>query len=241
MAFILYSSAVVIPQFAQQVVGYTATLAGLILSPGGVVIILLIPIVTRILPLVPTRYLICLGFTMMGFALLYSATLTPNMSFERLASIRASQTAGLAFMFVPISTIAYSSLPRELNGDAAALYTMFRNVFGSVGISTATALVTTRTQTRDAYLATNLTPLNQPYNTLVQQYEAALRTMGRAASQTHDVAVGLIYQTMHTQASVLAYTDVFHICAVAAFIVAPFTFLFSNYKPGPGARAPAGH
>jgi DHA2 family multidrug resistance protein len=241
MAFILYSSAVVIPQFAQQVVGYTATLAGLILSPGGVVIIMLIPIVTRILPLLPTRYLIFLGFTMMGFALMYSATLTPNMSFERLASIRASQTAGLAFMFVPISTIAYSSLPRELNGDAAALYTMFRNVFGSVGISTATALVTTRTQTRDAYLARNLTPLNQPYNTLLQQYQAALRAMGNAASQTHDIAVGLIYQTMHTQASVLAYTDIFHICAVAAFIIAPFTFLFSNYKPSPGARPTAGH
>ena len=64
---------------------------------------------------------------------------------------------------------------------------------------------------------------------------------GGRPSQTHDIAVGLIYQAMHTQASVLAYIDVFHICAVAAFIVAPFTFLFSNYKPSPGARPTAGH
>ena len=139
MAFILYSSAVLIPQFAQQVIGYTATLAGLILSPGGVVIILLIPIVTRVLPLIPTKYLITIGFTLMGCALIYSSHLVPNISFERLALMRAAQTMGLAFMFVPISTIAYSTLPRELNGDAAALYTMFRNVFGSIGISTATA------------------------------------------------------------------------------------------------------
>ena len=241
MAFILYSSAVVIPQFAQQVIGYTATLAGLILSPGGIVIIFLIPFVTRILPYVPTRYLICVGFTLMGFALMYSANLTPNLSFEHMATIRASQTAGLAFMFVPISTIAYSSLPRELNGDAAALYTMFRNVFGSVGISTATALVTTRTQTREAYLSRWLTPLNQPYNALVQQYESALRSMGRPASSTHDAAVGQIYQQLHTQGSVLAYTDIFHICAVAAFIIVPMTFLFSNYKPGPGAKPSVGH
>ncbi len=241
MAFILYSSAVVIPQFAQQVIGYTATLAGLILSPGGLVIIFLIPFVTRILPYVPTRYLIGLGFTLMGFALMYSANLTPNLSFEHMATIRASQTAGLAFMFVPISTIAYSSLPRELNGDAAALYTMFRNVFGSIGISTATALVTSRTQTREAYLSRWLTPLNQPYNALVQQYEAALRAMGRPASSTHDAAVGLIYQQLHTQGSVLAYTDIFHICAVAAFIIVPMTFLFSNYKPVPGVRPSAGH
>jgi DHA2 family multidrug resistance protein len=241
MAFILYSSAVVIPQFAQQVVGYTATLAGLILSPGGIAIIVLIPFVTRILPVVQTRYLICIGFTIMGFALLYSADLTPTMSFERLATIRASQTCGLAFLFVPISTIAYSSLPRELNGDAAALYTMFRNVFGSVGISTATALVTTRTQTREAYLSRWLTPLNQPYNALVQHYQAALRAMGQPASGTHDTAVGLIYQEFHKQGSVLAYIDVFHICAVAAFIIVPLTFLFSNYIPARGARPSAGH
>ena len=93
MAFILYSSAVVIPQFAQQVVGYTATLAGLILSPGGFVIILLIPVITRVLPYIPTKYLIATGFVVMGFSLLYSAHLTPDISFVRLASMRAFQTA----------------------------------------------------------------------------------------------------------------------------------------------------
>jgi DHA2 family multidrug resistance protein len=241
MAFILYSSAVVIPQFAQQVIGYNATLAGLILSPGGVVIICLIPVVTRILPKIPTRLLVTTGFTIMGFSLLYSSRLTPNMSFEHLALIRAGQTLGLAFMFVPISTIAYSSLPRELNGDAAALYTMFRNVSGSVGISTATALITTRTQVREAYLSRWLTPLNQPYNALVEQYQRTLVGMGHAPSTTKDTAVGLIYQTFHTQASVLAYSDVFAICSVAAFLIVPMTFLFSNYKPAAGARPSAGH
>ena len=241
MGFILYSSAVIIPQFAQQVVGYTATLAGLILSPGGVVIILLIPVVTRILPLMPTRYLVTCGFTLMGFSLLYCSRLTPDMTFTQLALLRATQTAGLAFMFVPISTIAYSSLPRELNGDAAALYTMFRNVSGSVGISMATALITTRTQVRTAYLAQNLTPLNQPYNDLVQRDQAALLSMGHAAGTTHDTAVGLIYQMLRTQASVLAYSDVFSMCAIAAFCIIPLTFLFSNYRPGAGAKAPAAH
>jgi DHA2 family multidrug resistance protein len=241
MAFILYSSAVVIPQFAQQVIGYTATLAGLILSPGGVVIICLIPLVTRILQKLPTRYLISFGFTMMGFALIYSSRLVPNMTFMHLASLRAAQTAGLAFMFVPISVIAYATLPRELNGDAAALYTMFRNVAGSVGISTATALITSRTQTREAYMSRWLTPFNQPYETLLQQDKATLFSMGHAASTTQNTATGLIYQTFHTQAAVMAYSDVFSICAIAAFTIVPFTFLFSNYRPGAGAPAPSGH
>jgi DHA2 family multidrug resistance protein len=122
MAFVLYSSAVVVPQFAQQVIGYTATDAGLILSPGGVVIIMLIPFVTRSMPYVPTRYLIAIGFAMLGLSLVYSSILVPDISFKHLAIIRAAQTAGLAFLFVPISTIAYSTVPRDMNGDAAALH-----------------------------------------------------------------------------------------------------------------------
>jgi DHA2 family multidrug resistance protein len=241
MACILYSSAVVIPQFAQQVIGYNATLAGLILSPGGVVIILLIPIVTRILSIVPTRYLIGLGFTIMGFALIFSSKLAPDISFGHMALLRASQTAGLAFMFVPISTIAYSTLPREMNGDAAALYTMFRNVSGSIGISGATALITSRTQIREAYLSHWMTPLNQPYVTLLQHTKAALVALGRPAATAGDAATGLIFQQFREQASVLAYCDVFTICAVGSFAIVPFTFLFSNYKPGQGAGRPAAH
>jgi DHA2 family multidrug resistance protein len=241
MAFVLYSSAVVIPQFAQQVVGYTATLAGLILSPGGVVIIMLIPIITRLLPIVPTKYLIATGFVVMGCSLLYSARLTPDISFVHLASMRAFQTTGLAFMFVPISVIAYSSLPRELNGDAAALYTMFRNVFGSIGISTATALVTIYTQKRQTYLSAWMTPLNQPFNTLTQSIEATLTATGHAASTVSQTAMGVIYQTFRTQASILAYCDVFYLCAVASFCMVPLALLFSNYKPAKGGRAPAAH
>jgi DHA2 family multidrug resistance protein len=142
---------------------------------------------------------------------------------------------------VPISVIAYITLPRELNGDAAALYTMFRNVFGSIGISLSTALVTQHTQIREAYLSRWMTPFNQPFNTLVQQYQSTLLATGHAASTTQGTALGLIYQTFRTQASVLAYSDVFQLCAIASFCVVPVTFLFSNFKPSPGAKAPVGH
>jgi DHA2 family multidrug resistance protein len=118
---------------------------------------------------------------------------------------------------------------------------MFRNVSGSIGISTATALITSRTQIRQGYLSTWMTPLNQPFNTLVQHDRAALLSMGHAASTTETTAMGLIYQTFRTQASVLAYSDVFMICAVAAFAIVPFTFLFSNYRPGAGQAPRGGH
>jgi MFS transporter, DHA2 family, multidrug resistance protein len=241
MSFVLYSSAVVMPQFAQQVIGYTATQAGLILSPGGVVIIMLIPVMTRILPHVPTRYLIGFGFTIMAFSLVYSAGLVPDITFQHLALMRMAQTTGLAFMFVPISVLAYSTVPRELNGDAAALYTMFRNVIGSVGISTATALIQQRLQVRQAHLADWMTPLNQPFADRLQQTQQTLIAQGHAIGSAPATALGVLYQTFQTQAAVLAYSDVFWLCAIAAFCIVPMTFLFTNYRPSAGAKVQAGH
>ncbi|MGA2124866.1 MAG: DHA2 family efflux MFS transporter permease subunit [Xanthobacteraceae bacterium] len=229
---LLYASAVLIPQFSQQVLSYTATWAGLVLSPGGVAVILLIPIVGRLMRVVQTRHVIALGFTIIGCALAFSSFLTPNIDFKTLVLMRTFQSAGLAFLFVPISTVAYLTLPRELNGDGAALYAMFRNVFGSIGISLATAQVVQRSQVHQTYLSQWASPFHQPYQTLVAGTEQTLRTMGRVGSAVHDVAVGRVFQMFRTQVSVLAYADVFLYCAVVAFMVVPLTFLLSAKKPG---------
>ncbi|WP_407170237.1 DHA2 family efflux MFS transporter permease subunit [Bradyrhizobium sp. ORS 111] len=236
---ILYASAVIIPQFAQIVLMYTPTWAGLILSPGGVAVILLIPVIGRLMTVMQTRYVIALGFTVMGCALLYATTLVPNIDFKTLVMMRTFQSSALAFLFVPISTVAYMTLPRELNGDGSALFAMFRNVFGSIGISLATSQVTQRSQVRQSYLSEWATPFHQPYQALVAQYEQSLRAMGRAGATAHDTAVGHVYQVMRTQVAVLAYADVFFYCAIVAFAVVPFCFLLSA-KIG-GMRPEGGH
>ncbi len=240
MAAILYSSAVVIPQLAQTQLGYTATLAGYILSPGAILLCLAIPIVGRVLPIVPTKYIIAFGFLLLGGALLYSNQLTPDIDFKTLTLMRMAQTIGLAFLFVPISTITYSTLPKEQNGDAAALFTMFRNVAGSIGISAATALVTTRTQVRMAHLVPHLTPFDQPYLDLVARNKQALLGLGHAPDQAGQTAVNMVFTTLRNQASILAYADVFLICAVVAFATIPLALLFSGVRPGGGGK-PAVH
>jgi DHA2 family multidrug resistance protein len=229
---LLYASAVVIPQFAQTVINYDATSSGLILSPGGVVVIFLIPLVTRLMKYIQTRYVIAIGFFTMGCAFLYSNGLVPNIDFKTLVTMRAFQSAALAFLFVPISTIAYTTLPRELNSDATALFSMFRNVFGSVGISLATAQITQSMQTRQFYLSQWATSFHQPYNDLVATYEAALISAGRAASAAHQIAVGRVYQVFLKQVQVLAYADVFLYCSVVAFAIVPICFLLSPKKGG---------
>ncbi len=228
---VLYSSAVVIPQLAQTVLGYTATWSGFILSPGALLLLPVIPLTQRfIMPHVQTRFVIVAGFVILGCSLVFSNHLTPDINFGTLALMRATQTVGLAFLFVPIQTIAFSTLPREKNADAAALNTMFRNVFGSIGISLATALVTERTQVRTAHLATHLTPFDQGYVETVARHTRQLVAMGHGQADAATRAVGVVYTTLRTQAEILAYCDVFLFCAILAFAAAPVALLFQGVR-----------
>ncbi|TXM92651.1 DHA2 family efflux MFS transporter permease subunit [Methylobacterium sp. WL116] len=224
---LLYAGSVLIPQFAQQVLGYTALDSGFILSPGGVAVIVLIPLVGLMMKVVQTRYLIMFGFAFMGAAMFYSSLIAPDIDFRTLVWMRTLQTAALAFLFVPISTVAYLTLPQKYRSDASALFSMFRNVFGSVGISLSTAAVTERTQADQAHLSTFMTPLRQGYATLIQETEQTLRSLGRAASVVHQQAVAQTYQTYTKQAQILAYSNVYQYVALLAFLVVPLCFLIS--------------
>ncbi|CAH2600081.1 DHA2 family efflux MFS transporter permease subunit [Rhodovastum atsumiense] len=235
MAMLLYSSGVVIPQFAQTVLGYTATLAGYVLSPGAILVAITIPVVGKLLlPRVQTRFVVLFGFICLAVAMFHSSRLSPQIDSGSLTFMRMAQTFGLAFLFVPISAIAYATLPREKNADAAALYTMFRNVSGSIGIAVATALVTERTQVRMAHLAANLTPYDQSYVDAVRQRAEALIGLGRAPVEATQAATGMVYRALLQQAQVLAYSDVFLFCAVLAGCAAPLALLFSAQRAAGG-------
>jgi DHA2 family multidrug resistance protein len=152
--------------------------------------------------------------------------------------MRAAQAAGLAFLFVPISTAAYATLGRNVQGDATALFTLFRNLFGSIGISISTALVTNRTQVHSANLVQFDTQLHTPFRVLQAQYVHAIEALGQGTDAAHRIALGRLYQVVRTQASISAYTDVFMLCAALAFCAVPLAFLFSATKRS-GSPAPA--
>jgi MFS transporter, DHA2 family, multidrug resistance protein len=164
---VLYAGAVVIPLFAQSIIGYNATWSGLVLSPGAIAVILLIPIVGQLMRVMQTRFIIAAGFFVMGCAFVYSSRLAVDIDFKTLVMMRSAQTGALAFLFVPIATITFATLPRELNGDATALFAVFRNVFGSIGVSVATAMITERTQIHQSYLARWASPFHQPFNEFI--------------------------------------------------------------------------
>jgi DHA2 family multidrug resistance protein len=236
-AMILYGSAILIPQLAQQHLGYTALLAGLVLSPGALVIIFLIPLVGLAMPHVQTRYILGFGFFLMGCGLLYSRRIAPDIDFSHLVILRAAQAFPLAFLFVPASVLAYQTVPQQMQGDATALFTMFRNVAGSIGISLSTAIIATRTQAHMAYLSGHLSQSNSTFHNALSQLTTAVRSLGISAGDATQAALRQTYQTLVAQAGLLAYMDVFLYCALLAFAFVPLTFLFSPVKKSGGAAA----
>ncbi len=237
MAMILYGSSVVLPQLAQQDLGYTATWSGLVLSPGAILIVLTIPLVLKLMPKVQTRWIIAFGFTCLMLSMFYSATLTPQVDFTTLVLMRSAQSVGLGFLFVPLTTIAFATIPQHLNADASALFTMFRNVAGSIGISLSTAAITEREQVRSAHLVHNMTPLNEQFNITLERWAQAIRDYTSAAGDPLTLAAGQLYQQMIVQARILAYVDVFIGLGIVAFILIPLCLLLSPVKSEGSAGA----
>jgi DHA2 family multidrug resistance protein len=126
--------------------------------------------------------------------------------------------------------LAYQTISQRLQGDATALFTMFRNVAGSIGISLSTAAVTSRTQVHMAYLSVHQSEDSSNYRQLLAQFTTAVRHLGTVAGNATQAATGHLYQTLLAQAAYLAYIDVFFYCALIAFAFVPFTFLFSPVK-----------
>ncbi|WP_186214129.1 DHA2 family efflux MFS transporter permease subunit [Burkholderia gladioli] len=234
-AAVLYGSAVIVPQLAQQQLGYTATLAGLVLSPGAILITLEIPIVSRLMPHVQTRYLVGTGFVLLAASLVYSRTLVPDIDYRHLMVIRCAQSMAIGFLFVPITTLAYLTIPQRLNDDASALFTMFRNVAGSIGISVSTALIRERAQARMAHLSEHMSPLSQNFQDALQRNAQSISALsGVPPSAALQTANGRLYETFVSQATILAYIDVFAILAVFCAACIPLTFLFTPAKAAGG-------
>src|SRR5262249_10018940 len=160
LGFALLGSTLLLPLFMQTLLGYTAERAGMELSPGGFAIMLLMPLVGFLLGKTDARRLMVLGLIILSFSLFHMTSFDLNVDFSTIVWARIIQASGMAFLFVPINTTAYSFLPREKNNAASGLMNLARNIGGSVGISVATTLLARRTQVHQAILSENLSASN---------------------------------------------------------------------------------
>ena len=146
LGFTLYATTVLLPQLLQSLMGYTAELSGFAMSTGGLATVMCMPIVGILISRVDGRYLIMFGFTAMALALYHMTGLNLQMSFGHASLLRFYQSLGLAFMFVPINTLAYVGIPPDKNNDVSGLTNLARNIGGSCGTSFFTTMLARRSQ-----------------------------------------------------------------------------------------------
>jgi DHA2 family multidrug resistance protein len=231
---VLLGSTVLIPQFLQLVLGYSATSAGQVISPGGFLIIVMLPFVGLLLSKVEARWLIGIGLVITSTALFHMTTFSADMDYKYVMLARCWQAAGFAFLFVPINTVAYAFVPRNKNNAASGLINLARNVGGSVGISAVIAILSRRTQFHQARLVETATSFNPQFN---QALKAATGIFG-AAGMGGNGPYALLMRQIEQQAATLAYIDCFWILGVAFIVLTPLVFVMKRVAPG---KAGAGH
>ena len=227
---VLFGSTQLLPQLLQTSFGYTAMLSGLALMPGGLVMLVLMPIAGQVAGLFQPRYLIAGAMALVALSMWHMTTLVPDASFGYFAWARIYQMVGLPFLFIPINTAAYSDLRPQDTGQASALINVARNLGGSIGVSLATTELTRRAQFHEARLTEHIVASSPYYQDAVRRTSTMLAAQGTPSVDAQHQALGTIGRMIEQQASLLAYIDVFFSYAVFAALMIAIAFLLRRVE-----------
>jgi DHA2 family multidrug resistance protein len=232
LGFALLGSTLLLPLFMQTLLGYTAERAGLALMPGGFTIMIAMPIVGFLLARYSPRYLMMFGLSMLTFSLFNMTHFDLGVDFRTVTMARAFQALGLAFLFVPINTTAYSGLPRDKNNAASGLMNLARNIGGSVGISVVTTMLARRTQFHQARLSENLSAANPQFQARLHGLAGTFSGGGSGPAAALQQAYAMTQANVIRQATMLAYIDNFWFLGCVIGCLIPCVFLIRKAKSG---------
>src|ERR1700720_1164561 len=235
LGFVLYSSTVLIPQLLQQLLGYTAQLAGMALSPGGAVIMCMMPVVGILVSRVDTRILITFGCIVSASALFVMAGWDLGLDYGHAVRARMLQSFGLAFLFIPINVAAFAYVPREKSNMGTGIINLARNIGASVGIATVTTMLDRRTQFHQARLMEGVNDFSVAYHNTLNGMHTKLVASGSTISHATSQAQTMIYNTVQRQAAMMAFIDNFKMLGVVFFAVIPILLMMKKPRARAGA------
>ena len=232
LGFALLGSTLLLPLFMQTLLGYTAEQAGKALSPGGFAILLMLPLVGFLLSRYDARWLMATGLTVLSLSLFHMTSFDLAVDFRTVTLARIFQGLGLACLFVPINTAAYSFLPPGKNNAASGLMNLARNIGGSVGISFVTTLLARRAQFHQARLSENLSGGSAPLQTTLHGLTAKFMQGGLDAAAASQKAYAMVQANVIRQATMLGYVDCFWLLGTIIICLVPVVFLMKRARPG---------
>ncbi len=237
LGMVLFGSTVLIPQFLQSLMGYTAERAGMALSPGAVVLMFMMPVAGRLVGKVKdARMLVAIGYTVTALGLYNLTRLDLDASFSEIVIMRSLQVMGLSLIFIPISTLNYVGVPRDKNNQISSFSNFARNLGGSVGTAMLTTFLQRTQQTHQQTLGSHVVAGGTRYMLYLDTTKNALIKLGHTADSAQQLAVGRAWQTLLRQSSMLSYQNAFWALSVMIACLIPLPFIMR--KPPPRKAAP---
>ncbi len=229
---ILLATTQFLPQLVQQDFGYTATWAGLVLSPGGVVTMVMMFVVGRMATKVQPKYLIVVGAVICGLSMYAMTNVYGDLGFWFMARSRMLLGVGLPLIFVPIMAASYDGIEPSKTDQASALINAARNTGGSIGVSIVSNVLTHRAQFHQSRLVEQVIPSSTTYQDTLQQITNYFTAHGSSLAQAHDQAIQWIGAQVQAQASLLGYVDAFWVLMLISLSAVPLALALRKVKLG---------
>jgi MFS transporter, DHA2 family, multidrug resistance protein len=215
--FTLFGTIVLLPIFLQKLMGYTSYWAGLAIAPGGVATIFAMPLVGKLVSKVSPKGVLLFGLVAVAYSTWFLTGLSADVDFAFVAWSRIAMGFGLAFIFVSLTNLTLSGIPKEEMGNASGIYNLLRNLGGSFGVAFVTTVLARRAQFHQARLAESATPFDPNFQHALAQVSHLPQLQG-APSQS---ALGVLYQKLMIQASLFSFVDAFQLCTMILICIMP--------------------
>jgi len=237
--FNLLGSIVLLPLYAQILLGYTATLAGLVLSPGGIATLVTMPVVGKLIVKGNPKYILALGILVCAFSTRMMAGFNLTSDFSSLMWPRIYLGFGMGLLFIPLTTLTLSSIPKPQMGNATGIYNLLRNLGGSFGVAFSTTMFARRAQFHQSRLTEHLTWFDRNFSAAVEWGRGMLAGRGIPESAAEGTSMKMIYGQAVRQATAMGFNDAFWILSVMMACVLPLLLLMQrpehqNDPPPPG-------
>ncbi len=231
LGIVLFGSTVLIPEFLQSSLGYTAERAGEALSPAGLVMMAMMPIAGRLTGTrIDPRLLVCIGFLGTSFSLHRFTGINLQMDFRTIMTLRMVQVLFMPLIFVPISTLNYIGVPREKNNQVSGISSFARNLGGSIGTSLLGTFLTRQNQMHQVALVAHTTHTNKNFEQMLNGFKAMFISQGYDAATATTKALAMAYRTVQLQAGTLSFENSFWVMSIIVLCLAPLPFVMRRPK-----------
>ena len=230
--FNLFGSIVLLPVYLQTLMGYTSTLAGMVLGPGGIATLIAMPLAGRLVTKVNPKSLLAFGIIVASYSTYLMSQFSLAADFNTVIWPRIVLGVGMGFLFIPLMTLTMSSIKKEEMGNASAIFNLLRNLGGSFGVAFVTTMIARRAQFHQVRLVDHLTPFDRNLQIASQGTTQLLQLKGLDAASAGQGGLGTIYGRMIKQASMMSFNDAFHLLSVFMICILPLVLLMRSGKGG---------